>query len=445
MPKQRLSAKFVESVKAPPVGQVDYFDATLPAFGLRVSKDGAKSWFCFYRVDGKQVRQTLGRFPTLSLADARTAAGAVFDAVEAGHDPRLEHRRQRAAAARERANTVRAIADKYLASIGASDARAAPVEAEKSKGRQRGRRKKGTTLRSAREIKRTLEKYILPAIGERPIADLKRRELIDLFDAIADNHGGIMANRALAWTRRLFNWSISRDYIDASPCVGIEPPAEEIERKRELSPEEIREVWAACDALGYPGGRLVQWLFATACRRGEGARMARGEIDAVGNVWVVPAARQKSKVDHAIPLSDLALRILEDLPEFTGSHLFTTTGGKKAVGAFGDMKKELDRLILEARQKDAAAAGADPAKVVPMPHWVMHDARRAFRSALSEAGIDTEIADFCLGHVPEKLRRTYDRFSYLPQKKRAFDLWGVRLEEIIGPSSAAKIVRLRRA
>jgi integrase len=436
MPREKLTARFVENVKPPTAGQVDYFDATLPAFGLRVSKDGTRSWFCFYRIDGKQVRQTIGRYVSLadgmSLADARKAAGQIFDAVDAGRDPRLEAQQERAAARRERANTVQAIATLYLANIGAS---AAPAEPETT---PRKVRRKGTTLRSAKEIKRTLEKYILPEIGDRPIADIRRGELIDLFDAIADNHGGVQANRALAWTRRMFGWAIARDYIGASPCVGIERPAEEIERKRDLSADELREIWAACDAVGYPAGPLIQLCFATGVRRSEAGFMGKSEVNRAAGVWVIPAARQKSGVDHAVPLSPLALRILDKLLEFTGPYVFTTTGGQKAFQAIDAAKVEIDRLILETRRK------ADP-KAEPIAHWVLHDARRAFRSGLAAAGIDREIADFCLGHVPQKLRRTYDRHSYLPEKRHAFNVWGARLEEIINPpKGGAKVVRMRR-
>src|SRR5689334_22173024 len=112
MPKHKLTAKWLDSVKAPK-GQVDYFDATLPAFSVRVTSSGVKTFTVFYRVDGKQVRQTIGRYPAISLADARRKAADAFQLVEQGKDPRLVLAHQRRAEALQRADTVRAVATRF--------------------------------------------------------------------------------------------------------------------------------------------------------------------------------------------------------------------------------------------------------------------------------------------------------------------------------------------
>src|SRR5262245_22652906 len=113
MPRAKLTAKFIENVKPPAEGQVDYFDATLPAFGIRVTRDGTKSWFVFYRVDGKQIRQTIGRHPHLTLAAAREKAAGIHDMLDQGKDPRLEVERQRRQEARARAGTFGAVAPDF--------------------------------------------------------------------------------------------------------------------------------------------------------------------------------------------------------------------------------------------------------------------------------------------------------------------------------------------
>jgi hypothetical protein len=64
MAKIKMTAATVERLRPPSVGQQDYFDRSLPSFGLRVTAKGVKSYFCFYRVGTRQVRHTLGRHPT---------------------------------------------------------------------------------------------------------------------------------------------------------------------------------------------------------------------------------------------------------------------------------------------------------------------------------------------------------------------------------------------
>lgn len=89
MPKQNLTAAFVDKVKPPDAGRTEYWDGLLPGFGLCVASGGAKSWCLIYRVNGKQVRETLeGRYPSLGLADARKVAREKMDAVQRGVDPR---------------------------------------------------------------------------------------------------------------------------------------------------------------------------------------------------------------------------------------------------------------------------------------------------------------------------------------------------------------------
>src|SRR5262245_43599038 len=96
MPVLKLSDRTVKALKPPASGRVDYFDKVLPSFGIRLSSTGAASWFVYYRVDGQQVRDIIGRYPTNGLAEAREAARDKLHLVERGRDPRQEDARQRA-------------------------------------------------------------------------------------------------------------------------------------------------------------------------------------------------------------------------------------------------------------------------------------------------------------------------------------------------------------
>jgi integrase len=240
----------------------------------------------------------------------------------------------------------------------------------------------------------------------------------EVLDEIHDRNGPAMANRTLGQIGRLFSWALSKDIVTGSPCSGIERPGQEVPRDRKLSDDEVRRVWKACDLAGPPYGAFVRFLLATGVRRSEAAFMTRDEID--GDVWVIPARRQKSNVEHAVPLSPMAKEILADL----GPALFSSLSG------FSSRKTWLDKII--------AADGHGP-----MEPWALHDIRRVVRSGMSALRIDPEVAERVLAHVPARLRRTYDRYSYLPEKTQALEAWARRLQSIVDPAPKGNVFELR--
>ncbi|MDP6610487.1 MAG: Arm DNA-binding domain-containing protein, partial [Vicinamibacterales bacterium] len=86
MPSENLTARLVEGLK-PGSSRLEYFDRRVPGLALRVSTVGGKSWVLLYRHHRRQRRWTIGRYPTLSLADARERAREGLRAAERGHDP----------------------------------------------------------------------------------------------------------------------------------------------------------------------------------------------------------------------------------------------------------------------------------------------------------------------------------------------------------------------
>src|SRR5262249_22760244 len=148
-----------------------------------------------------------------------------------------------------------------------------------------------------------------------------------------------------------------------SPAVRLPRYGQEQERERTLTPEEIRAVWSAFDRIGYPFGPLFKLLLVTAQRRGEVAGMKWSELD--GDGWLLPQARAKSKQGHRVPLSSLALEILEKCPRL-GEHVFVARGDKPLQG-WSKAKKRADAL---------------PAA------WRIHDLRRTAATQMRSLGID---------------------------------------------------------
>jgi integrase len=113
-----------------------------------------------------------------------------------------------------------------------------------------------------------------------------------------------MANRVLSAVRKLFNWCVSRDVLQSSPCTLISPPAPERSRDRILDDDELLRVWNAAEAEGWPFGPLIKLLILTGQRVSEVGGIRWDEINKDRRLWTLPAERVKNGVHHEVPLTD---------------------------------------------------------------------------------------------------------------------------------------------
>ena len=381
MPQRLLTDRFCIGAKPRDRElQTDYFDTQVAGLALRVS-ESHKGWTLHYTLGGKRRRLTFGAYPAISLASARTRADEAKAAIAQGHDPQ--------AIASE---TLQAICELYMARDGAK-------------------------LRSAEWRKSALERHVYPTLGARPIAEIRRSEIVRLLDRIEEGSGPAMATLTLAIIRKVMNWHASRSDDFLSPIVRGMARTIEQARDRILSDDEIRKVWAANSGIF---GAYVRFLLLTAARRNEASEMTWAEIE--GGDWTLPAARNKTKVDLVRPLSRAAREIIEALPR-RGSFVFTTNDGLKPISSLSLFKRRLD-----------AASGTKG--------WTLHDCRRTAGSLMSRAGVPTDHAERCLGHVIGGVRGVYDRHEYHAEKQQAFEALAALIERIVTGTQAG-VVQLR--
>jgi integrase len=148
--------------------------------------------------------------------------------------------------------------------------------------------------------------------------------------------------------------------------------------------------------------------------------MARGELD--GSTWTLPAARNKTKVDLVRPLSKQALAVL---PAPTGNFVFSTDGGNTSISGFSKFKRAFD-------------------KACDIADWTIHDLRRTARTLLSRAGISSDAAERCLGHVMPGVRGVYDRWEYRDEKARAYEALAALIDRIVNPQDNVMAIVERR-
>jgi integrase len=381
--RTKLTPTFV--AKAAPTAGLDrtiFWDEGLPGFGLMVTEAGSKSWVVQYRTNGRSRRATIPS--VLTLDKARKQARGLLGEVAKGGDPVAERRAAEAAAA----NTLQNVAEEYL-------------------------KREGKNLRTHAQRRATLERLVFPKLGARQIAEIKRSEITRLLDHIEDKAGPVQADMVLGFLRRIFNWHASRTDDFRSPIIRGMSRSNPRERARNriLSDDELRALWKADIPL--PWRPFVRFLLLTAARRNEAARMARSELKVAG-VWTIPAGRYKTKTDVTLPLSASAQAVLAELPRFgTGEYVFTVNG-RAPLAAFSRGKKTIDK-----------ASG--------VTSWTLHDLRRTARSLMSRAGVSSDHAERCLGHIIPGVRGTYDRHKYLEEMRRAFEALASQIERIVNP------------
>jgi integrase len=407
--KTLLTERALRALKPAPAGKrIVLWDSGLSGFGLRVTDRGAISFHVMRRLPGKAtpVRVVLGKYPSLSLAAARKAAGAALNDLANGVHPRDRARSLRAAEDRRKTVTVASVVEEFTT-------------------RHLSRKRTG---RAAGQL---LHRQLVSRWGNRPIVDISRSDVIGMIEAIADTHPA-SARQTWLYTRRMFGWALNRDVgLTASPCDRVRladlmvlPKA----RERVLDADELRAIWRGTLTDEFPFDPFVRLLILLGCRRGELAGMRRDELDLANGIWQLSGERTKNEQPRTIPLPRQAVAIMASLPTFSGPFVFSTTGGTRPIFGFTRRKERLDRRL-------GAAAPVS---------WTLHDLRRTMRTHLSALPISGVVAELMIGHAQRGVRAVYDRYGYLAEQRSGFELWAARLRDIVEPPPE-NVVVLREA
>jgi len=181
-------------------------------------------------------------------------------------------------------------------------------------------------LRTEKEIRRRLDKHVLPKLGTKVFASIERIEFSRLLDHIEDNHRARTANQVLTDLRSMANWYETRDSNYVPPFIKRMKRGTEVKRERALNDDELRTIWRAADDDG-AFGSLVKLALLTGQRRSKLVTMKWGDVR--GGCWYVPQGHVREKnAGGELVLPKLALEIIEAQPRFLRNpHVFPGTRG----------------------------------------------------------------------------------------------------------------------
>lgn len=401
MPSITLTDRGIARLK-PTQGQTDYFDRALPGFGVRISQQGRKTFVLLHRVNGRLQRLTLrdpqsdiSTYPTLTLATARELARGALRASTVGRDPGAEHRQARA-------HTFGALATLYL--------------------EQHAKRKKRSWRDDARMIRRELKAW-----EDRPAVSIRRADVRDLLEAIVERGAPILANRVLALVRKILNFGLDREWVEANVAAKMTRPAAEASRTRVLTPDEIRIVWKWLERKPPQDADADHWRlaqtalklrFLTVQRGGEVIHARWADVDLAAGWWTIPAERAKNKLPHRVPLTDAITKLLKTL---------RSSAPAEAVYVFAGIRGP--------RHRRGVLDGLPIADVRP------HDFRRTAATLMTAAGISRLVVAKVLNHAEKGVTAVYDRAGYDAEKRVALDTWARTLAGILDTKKKPAPVR----
>ena len=423
----KLTDDIARAEAPPPSGNKVIRDSEVRGLGLRITAAGARVWTFEYEFTGKNRRYTIGDLSTFPIGKARKLALDLKAKVRLGEDPQAQRNEARALAVAPKAKTFADIVEDFLASL----------------------QKKDRADRYVVETGRNFTNHVLPRWGNKALSDIARKDVIATLDDIAENGtvrlvegkkiraagGPIAANRVLAAIRALFNFAIRKGLVEVNPCTLVERPGHEVERDRTLAKDELLELWPVFETAGYPFGYFFRLCLVTGQRRAEVAGMRWADLDLEARTWTIPAKLNKSGRVHVVPLSAMAMAIIESAPRRSyvesgakkPSPYVLTSDGDVPISGFSRAKAMVEAKVLEARRE------LDP-KAEAMADWGAHDLRRTCATEMGRLGVAELVISRVLNHVAAGVTaKHYNHYEYLTEKRHALDTWAGYLDRLLKP------------
>jgi integrase len=408
--RKALTDAFCRAQEPPASGRLEFADLRCVGLSFRITSKGSRT-FCFRFRDPltrATTRATIGTYPDVGLGDARTRADAMRATVADGMNPVAEKRKGRATAS-QRAFGV--IAERFMV--------------------EHSRRKK----RSADGDDRNLNLHVLPKWKNRQIDDIRRADVIELVEGLVTAGKPVLANRVQSLISSIFSFALDADVLSANPCARLRKRGEETAGTRILSDAEIRLFWrrSLLSPVGRGTGLAMRLQLLTGARPSEAAEIDLRELkvldDADSASWIIPGARTKNKRQHLVPLSPMALAVVQGGLEIIdeGDEFLFPSPIKRTAPIDGHALAVAMRRMAESEKLTGPGSKtwkADP----PTPH----DLRRTFATRLAELGVAKEDRDACLNHTPTDVgSKHYDLYERAKEKRAAMNAWAETLGSII--------------
>ena len=416
MPKEKLDHQKISGLETPPK-TISYYDTVETGLMLRHSAAGSKT-FCYrYRFSKKKRRYTIGQFPGVSLREARERVRELKVQVNNGIDPQIEKRKKKYQPdSKDFDKLVDSYKKRYLPTLRES---------------------------TQAEYKRILDNELWSELKGLPVTEISEHHIRSILEAKAIDDGSpTMANRIRAVLSSLFKYAIKKLGIKIlnNPVKATSPyKSGENKRDRVYSEEEIKNLWSFFEKQDPAIEAIFKMLLLTGQRKTETMRMKWSDIEMekpykrtrfddegneyseafLVNVWTIPAENAKNKRTHEIPLSKMAMVIIEEMREISEGGEYVFKSPRKENKPVVSLRSACQRIQKYSKVQD----------------FRLHDLRRTVATYMAESGISPMVIGKVLNHKglakENSITARYNRHDYMDQKRQALNRWMNRLEKIL--------------
>ncbi len=400
----KLTENLIKALEKAPKGtRLTINDTGQPGLDLRITDKGAMSWSVPYRIGKKTKRYTFGRWPTIPVKDARVEARDVLRRLNKGEDPQAA--KQKARLEPDPA-TVQEVGDAYLVFFG--------------------------NKASERQVRLALTRDLYPALGDVPIREVTKPQIVAVLDSVqarakaSGRKGDAMSNRVRAVFSVLWSWAMGKGFVEENPVEQVKR-LKLLSRDRVLEESEIKTLWSSLETdAPYTVRMISRLIMVTAQRRSEVACATWKELDLDSKIWTIPASRTKSGRSQRLPLSDLALELLDEVRSRAGNSpfWFPSRWGKRR-GLHPIDPNTISRYWSE---------NAEP--LWGLTNVRLHDLRRTASTLMAQKRFARrEVISAILNHSYSDVTSVYVRAEMIDEQREALQSLGNYLRDLTSASS----------
>ena len=382
---------------------------------FEITKTGIKRWLYRYRLDGKQQMYVIGRYPDLSLADARKKHKKAKDLVKEGLNPALKRRKVK----QENREKEKAEKDKRSKSF----EYVALEWIEQQKG--------SWSHDHAVAVLGTLKNDVFKAIGDEPVDTITPPEVLKILRKIESRGSLEIARKVLQRMNAVFRYAVQTGLATYNPAADMQGvlksrPVEHLPAVFDKNLGQLLKDITASKRIHVTTKLALQFTALTACRSGEVRGALWTEINLEEKIWEIPEERMKMRRPHIVPLSKQAIAVLQRAAKLWGTEglVFPSVRDFSIPMSDNAMSKAL---------RDMGYRG------IATPHGF----RASFSSmAYEKSEFPSEVIEKALAHEEKnKIKRAYNRAEYLQQRRQLMQWWGDKLYAL---EYGAEIVPLKK-
>jgi integrase len=366
---------------------------------LDITPGGVKTWNYSYRLNGRREKVAIGRYPDVSLKEARAERDKLSTMKRAGKSPSMERKLARVGMSSN--PTVKEFAERYYTE-----------QVEKNR-------------KDPIPVRRYLDKEILPAFGTKQLKDVDALDVQRLVYRKRDNGQVQAAIQLRNVIKRMFDYAVETHLVTMNPAamVATRYIGKARKRSRVLTASEIRMYLRTIYQSNIRRQfKLALHILLLTMKRKSELLLARWEhIDFDKGEWLIPADNAKGAKPTIVYLSTQVADMFRELRELAGDSELVLPGRSSAAKPFAKnaLNKALEGLTFD------------------MDPLTIHDLRRTGASLLTERGFDKDVIEKALSHEREGIRKVYVIAEYAEQRKAMLQWWADRVESIV---SEAKVI-----